>query len=259
MPLYNPASASLPVVDTTAIVKGSADPTKMLFIEVDGFTAPRTMTPPNQNFLAAGQNFANVFTAIQKINVNSATALLVEQDGVKDNIFVVDTASGRVAIGSPDAMTLLQIGNQDSVNSTITIETNTAFPAGIDFRADGAQQGFFQLNASNRYQMGTYTANEFGMFTNSAERITISADGRVGVGEVLPDARLDVAQKSTTAAKPTLRLTQLDLSEELVRFNGTVATGNPIEAIGAKTLATTHFIRVSVNGSFLYIPCGTIA
>lgn len=41
--------SSLPVVDTTAIVKGSADATKLLRFEVDGFTTAttRVLTPPN--------------------------------------------------------------------------------------------------------------------------------------------------------------------------------------------------------------------
>lgn len=44
----------------------------------------------------AGLGLANVFTAAQTINVNSATALLVEQDGVKDDTLVVDTEAGEV-------------------------------------------------------------------------------------------------------------------------------------------------------------------
>lgn len=43
------AASSLPVVDTTAIVTGSADATKKLRFEVDGFTTgtTRVLTPPN--------------------------------------------------------------------------------------------------------------------------------------------------------------------------------------------------------------------
>jgi hypothetical protein len=43
--------ASLPVADTTAIVKGSADDTKLLRFEVDGFTTgtTRVLTPPNRD------------------------------------------------------------------------------------------------------------------------------------------------------------------------------------------------------------------
>lgn len=41
---------------------------------------------------------ANVFTNTNKINVNSTTALLVEQDGVKDDVFIVDTTNGLVGV-----------------------------------------------------------------------------------------------------------------------------------------------------------------
>ena len=49
------SGASLPVSDTTAIVKGSTDPSKLLRIEVDGFTAEteRVLTPQDKNYVIA--------------------------------------------------------------------------------------------------------------------------------------------------------------------------------------------------------------
>jgi len=59
--------SSPPFDDGTAIIKGSADPTKLLRIEVDGFTAAttRVATPPNQDFTIAGTNVAQTFTVEQ--------------------------------------------------------------------------------------------------------------------------------------------------------------------------------------------------
>jgi hypothetical protein len=75
-----------------------------------------------------------------------------------------------------------------------------------------------------------------------------------------PTAILHVDQSSTTAAKPPLLLDQADLSEEMIEFNTTIGVGNPIEAVGAKTLTPTHFIRVTLPGGLSrYIPAGTIA
>jgi hypothetical protein len=59
-------AAVLPVIDTTALVKGSSDATKRLRIEVDGFTTGQTrvITPPNcdlSNFL------------IQRVSTTTAT------------------------------------------------------------------------------------------------------------------------------------------------------------------------------------------
>lgn len=66
------AGSTLPVADTQTIVKGSADATKLLRFEIDGFTAgaTRVLTPPNQDTLLAGQNFANSFTVDQTYTAN---------------------------------------------------------------------------------------------------------------------------------------------------------------------------------------------
>ena len=66
-----------------------------------------------------GLAFANIFTAAQKINVNSATAFVVEQDGVKDDVLVVDTANGLIGVNStPDSNYLLTLlPNQSAATS----------------------------------------------------------------------------------------------------------------------------------------------
>ena len=71
---------------------------------------------------------------------------------------------------------------------------------------------------------------------------------------------LVVDQPSTTAAVPVLTLDQADVSEEMIEFVSTIGVGNAIEAVGAKTLTTTHFIKVTLPGGLTrYIPAGTIA
>lgn len=84
--------------------------------------------------------------------------------------------------------------------------------------------------------------------------------GSIGINEASPDGKLDVAQSSLTAAIPVLELQQADLSEEFVNFVTTVGVGNPIEAVGAKTLTTTHFVRIQIEGvGYRFVPVGTIA
>jgi hypothetical protein len=84
--------------------------------------------------------------------------------------------------------------------------------------------------------------------------------GNVGVGTATLQAKLHVSQPSTTAAIPVLLLNQADVSEPMIRFFTTIGTGNAIEAVGAKTLTTTHFIKVELPGGLIrYIPAGTIA
>lgn len=90
-------------------------------------------------------------------------------------------------------------------------------------------------------------------------RIDASTD-RVGVGVASPLGKFHVDQASTTAAIPTLYLNQADVDQPLFQFNTTIGTGNAIEAVGAKTLTTTHFIMVVIPGGLTrYIPIGTIA
>jgi hypothetical protein len=56
--------STLPVADTTALVAGSADATRLLRFEVDGFTAgvTRVLTPPDQDGTLAVLERANTFT-----------------------------------------------------------------------------------------------------------------------------------------------------------------------------------------------------
>ncbi len=81
-----------------------------------------------------------------------------------------------------------------------------------------------------------------------------------GFGSTNPAARVHIDQTDTGGAIPTLLLDQADLSEEFIEFTGTVGTGNSIEAVGAKTLTTTHFLRMNITGvGYVYVPVGTIA
>jgi len=69
-----------------------------------------------------------------------------------------------------------------------------------------------------------------------------------------------IVQHSATTAVPVLLLSQADVSEEMIEFACTIGVGNAIEAVGGKTLTTTHFIKVTLPGGLTrYIPVGTIA
>jgi hypothetical protein len=71
---------------------------------------------------------------------------------------------------------------------------------------------------------------------------------------------LHVDQETAGAAIPVLYLDQADVSEEMIEFASTIGVGNAIEAVGIKTLTTTHFIKVTLPGGLTrYIPVGTIA
>lgn len=123
--------------------------------------------------------------------------------------------------------------------------------------ADAARQNNFEFfNATTSGNGGAIS-----FLTNGVnERMRVTRTGLVGIGVAVPAAVLHVDQPSTTAAIPVLVLDQADISEEMIQFETTIGTGNAIEAIAAKTLTTTHFIKVTLPGGLTrYIPAGTIA
>lgn len=72
-----------------------------------------------------------------------------------------------------------------------------------------------------------------------------------GLGNIFLENRTFVSQGSTTAALPTLSLSQADVSEEFIEFNGTVSAGNPINTSALGTYYGR--VRVSVNGTFKWL------
>lgn len=117
---------TLPIVDTTAIVKGSADATKLLRFEVDGFTAEttRTLTPQNASYTLAGLNIAQTFTDAQGIQANAASAFFVGQNGDTNPALrvvanVVSAATGLSITGNASGagvtLTALSSGSNENI------------------------------------------------------------------------------------------------------------------------------------------------
>jgi|6_EtaG_2_1085325.scaffolds.fasta_scaffold02531_6 hypothetical protein len=93
-----------------------------------------------------------------------------------------------------------------------------------------------------------------------SENMRITSAGKVGIGIDAPTAKLHIDQASASGAVPVITLDQGDPSEEMMEFLCTIGDGNAIEAAASKTLTTTHFIKVTIQGGLTrYIPVGTIA
>lgn len=93
-----------------------------------------------------------------------------------------------------------------------------------------------------------------------------TANGELVLRDAIDDPRLTVGdlvtieQPDASGAVPALVIDQADVSEEMLEFISTIGVGNAIEAVGAKALTTTHFIKVTLPGALTrYIPVGTIA
>jgi hypothetical protein len=132
------SSGGLPVVDTTAIVKGSADATKLLAFEVDGLTTAttRTLTVQDYNYTIAGTNIAqtfsgaNTFSAGQtfsgNISFGTGSTYDIGTSGTRgNNIYFVYGNFNQVDIPSGGAIDILSGGNLQSNGSNGLSVTKT--------------------------------------------------------------------------------------------------------------------------------------
>jgi hypothetical protein len=200
----------------------------------------------------------------------------------------VDSTNERVGVGIAAPAQKFHVSDSVSVIARFATTSSTAFAgfqnvadtattlnsqlfgsafAGTQFsnaRADTASL-FSDGAAANLFTLGTKSAHDLVIGTQNVERMRITdtaAGGLVRIGPVAttPAAKLHVDQDSTTAAIPVAYFDQADISEEMFQLNTTIGVGNAIEAVGAKTLTTTHFVKVTLPGALTrYFPVGTIA
>jgi hypothetical protein len=182
----------------------------------------------------------------------SGTSFITEKYGGAPDM-IARRANGTLAVPSAIGanVQLFGFGVRPWFNDT------SAFSAGsignFTFNSDEA---ISSTTKGTRFTVGT-TENGNNSVT---ERMRINNAGDMGIGATTINAQLHVDQASTTAAQPVLLLDQADISEEMIEFATTIGVGNAIEAVGAKTLTTTHFIKVTLPGALTrYIPVGTIA
>jgi hypothetical protein len=177
------------------------------------------------------------------VNVSNSTFDITNVIPVNSLVTVNGTYSGDITT----VFNFLAQGVTDSGSGTIT---NYRAYAANDESAATNNYGFWSSFASG--------ANKWALYMSGTADNYLEGD--LGVGISVPLAKAHVDQASTTAAIPVLYLDQADVSEEMIQFQTTIGVGNAIEAVGAKTLTTTHFIKVTLPGGLTrYIPAGTIA
>ena len=203
-------------------------------------------------------------------------------------------SDGQVGIGTASPDTLLHLEN--ATTPTLRIQDTTTASSYLDFiDSSGTQSKIEKVSASGqalidinpfpsdnagdalfRFFRRTNTSGtvSFQVFRgdgtstfdaqiaagNTDSFISVPSASEFGVGTSTPAAKLHVDQAGTGEAKPVALFDQADVSEEMFEFVSTIGTGNAIEAVGAKTLTVTHFIKVTLPGSLTrYFAVGTIA
>lgn len=170
-------------------------------------------------------------------SAGSVTAHANADEGVFEN----SGAAGISILGSNASDLSIRFGSPVSNNSGLIL---------WNYDASLFTLGPNKVGSGLRFQSGGFV---------EAMRLDSSQDVLIGLTSG-NDGKLHIDQASTTGAKPVLHLDQVDLSEEFIKFSSTIGTGNPIEAVAAKTMTPTHFLRVELEGGLVrYINAGTIA
>lgn len=156
-------------------------------------------------------------------------------------------------LGVANVFTGNQAINVSGTDASLTIRSADASEASLIFgdQSDSAAAGILYKNSTDQLFIRGY---------DNVDRITVESNGHILIGTTTDGGQLTVDQSSASGAVPVLYLDQADVSEEMIQFESTIGTGNAIEAAAAKTLTTTHFIKVTITGGLTrYVPVGTIA
>lgn len=106
---------------------------------------------------------------------------------------------------------------------------------------------------------GTATNNPIVLSVNNSTKDALPLMVNSNVASATREVAMFV-QDSATGANEVLSLQQDDVDVPFIDFVTTIGVGNAIEAVGAKSLTTTHFIMVKIPGGLTrYLPVGTIA
>lgn len=128
---------------------------------------------------------ANEFTTNQKVNANSTTALLVEQDGVKDNVGVFDTTNGRFGVNTTPSFPF-HLYHATAGNPATTGSTDTAVAHRVHVSSIGVDIG---VASSGNAWIQPRIYNDF---TSNYGLNLLPNGGNLGVGDPSPGEKLDV-------------------------------------------------------------------
>jgi hypothetical protein len=176
------SGSSAPFDDqATALVKGSADATKLLRFEVDGFTTgtTRVLTPQNSSYTIAGTDISQTFSANQTIN--SATPLTLTQSASSS--------------GSPNGFVFTGGAHTTLAADTEASDLNFNLARTVQFTSGGAT---FSTQRAVRFQAPTYAFNSSDTISEAAT-VAIEAEPQAGTNATLSNSvGLQITSATTT-------------------------------------------------------------
>jgi len=181
-----------------------------------------------------------------RLHVNAPSSNTIPIFQLDDNgtaKFVVGEA-GNVGIRCESSGYELQVHDSTDVTGDTRIHMTTASSGG------GLGQGFeFILNGSTNAQKFNLLHREnadMGLWTNSTERMTIKADGKIGIGDTSPDARLHVNAPSSNTDN-ILQLDDNGTAKFVVDDEGKVGIGTDSPDYGLDVVSSLGAVSFSDN------------
>jgi len=144
--------STLPVSDTTAVVKGSADATRQMRFEVDGFTTAttRVLTPQNASYTLAGTDLAQTFTGAQTFNntVNLNNGFSTDSNVILTSTRILSNVVSVTQSWLPTTDNTYNIGSSSSRWANV-------YGTALDFSGGGSVGGNLTLNGATNTMSGT--------------------------------------------------------------------------------------------------------
>jgi len=180
---------------------------------------------------------ANTWTAAQKIDVNSTTAFFVEQDGVKDNVLVVDTTNGRVGVNGTPSTALDVITGAENVR---IFGDGTATQGLLHVRATGTNNSYISFTEEGVNDQGALG------FAAGSQDFQVLTGGSIGTATAKLTVENDGTISVNTASYETLVTADNDIpNKKYVDDNaggGAFATASNVTSNSPGTLGTDDFV-----------------